>query len=47
MEVKQEEIKERKPKTWDEAIRELQGFILKTKKEEAQQKLQDQKVKED
>lgn len=38
MEARQEEIKEKKPKTWEEAISELQGFILKAKKEEAKQK---------
>lgn len=26
----------KKPKTWDEAFNELQAFILKSKKEEAQ-----------
>lgn len=46
MEIKQEEIKEKKPKTWDEAIRELQSFILKAKKEEAEQKLEAQKAKQ-
>lgn len=40
MEARQEEIKEKKPKTWEEAISELQGFILKAKKEEAKQKAQ-------
>ena len=47
METKQEEMKEKKPKTWDEAILELQSFILKTKKEEAEQKLEAQKEKQD
>lgn len=28
----------KKPKTWDEAILELKGFILNAKKEEARQK---------
>ena len=46
MEAKQEEMKEKKPKTWDEAINELQGFILKTKKEEAKQKLEAEQTEE-
>lgn len=29
---------DKKPKTWDEAILELKGFILNAKKEEARQK---------
>ena len=33
MEARQEENKEKKLKTWDEAINELQSFILKAKKE--------------
>lgn len=47
MEVRQDEIKEKKPKSWDEAINELKGFILKAKKEEAQKKLEEEKIKED
>ena len=34
---KQQEVKEEKKlKTWDEAINELQAFIIKSKKEEQQ-----------
>ncbi|MBU3804273.1 MAG: hypothetical protein H9872_05925 [Candidatus Cellulosilyticum pullistercoris] len=44
MEARQEETKDKKPKTWDEAINELQGFILKTKKEEAEKKLKEKQI---
>ena len=44
MEARQEETKEKKPKTWDEAINELQGFILKAKKEEAEKKLKEKQI---
>lgn len=46
MEAREEEIKEKKPKTWDEAINELQGFILKAKKEEAKQKSEVKQMEE-
>lgn len=46
MEARQEEMKEKKPKTWDEAINELQSFILKAKKEEAKQKLEEKQTEE-
>lgn len=33
-----QQVEEKKPKTWDEAILELKGFILNAKKEETRQK---------
>ena len=46
MEARQEETREMKLKTWDEAINELQSFILKAKKEEAKQESEVEQIQE-
>lgn len=38
---------DKKPKTWDEAILELKGFILNAKKEELKQKTDKKKPEEE
>lgn len=38
-----EKKEEKKLKTWDEAINELQAFIIKSKKEEKEQQEQQEK----
>ncbi len=37
---------DKKPKTWDEAILELKGFIINAKKEELKQKAEKTKQEE-
>jgi len=38
MNQEKEQVEEKKLKTWDEAINELQAFIIKSKKEEQENK---------
>jgi len=38
MNQEKDQVEEKKLKTWDEAINELQAFIIKSKKEEQENK---------